>query len=829
MADVYLAARHGPVQFTKLVVIKRLRGDVAEQDAQRLRTLLLDEARLAARMHHPNIVQTFEVSDNDGEPYMTMEFLDGQSLHQVMRAVHRAGERLPLELVLRVVGDVLAALAYAHDLTDFDGRPLQIVHRDVGPQNIFWTYDGDIKLMDFGVAKFAQGSIQTDAGFIKGKVTYMAPEQGRGESLDGRADVFAVGIVMWELLTGRRLFKAESQAASLKKLLFESIPDVAGLVPDLDPHVAAVCMRALAHDRDERYATAGVMRADIERALGAASPRRDDLGSFVQTRFARQRAAVTELIRNALSNADGAVLPLVPSASDDSAELVSDHVSEAAATVPSGPDQTMPPKLSANPRVITGLLIAISVVFGAVVGVALRGRHHAAQPARRPAPTVVGTAPPFAATKSTTPPPPAPTKPPQPSLRLCGSYTIGAELAPALVEEFLRARGASQVVRRAGSDADAKQIDAMLADQPLTVDVQARATTTAFEGLASGACDIGMASREIKADEALALKRAGFGDMQSPGTEYVIGLDGIAVIAHPNTRVQTLDRSALRAVFSGKLTDWSELGGPSGAIQIYAHDDTSSAYDTFKHLVLDTDSLASNAKRFASSEALADAVATDPAGIGFTQVAYVRTAKAIAVGDVGARAMLPTAFTVSTEDYMLSRRLYFYTSPTPRTPLVAELVSFVLSPRGQDVVRNTGFVELTPALRVGDPCEAHCPHAYAAATAHAKRVSIDFRFRPGSNELDSRAARDLDRLVEMLRSYPDGKLMLFGFSDVSGDPAANTKLARQRTESVVRELGTRGVVPAVVLTLGSALPVASNSDEVGRQRNRRVEVWLQAH
>ena len=131
---------------------------------------------------------------------------------------------LPADLTLRAISDVLAALAYAHDLTDFDGAPLRIVHRDVSPQNVFWTYDGEIKLMDFGVAKSAQGTTKTQAGFVKGKLAYMAPEQARGEALDRRADVFAVGIVMWELLTGDRLFKADSDAATMHGVLFDDIP-----------------------------------------------------------------------------------------------------------------------------------------------------------------------------------------------------------------------------------------------------------------------------------------------------------------------------------------------------------------------------------------------------------------------------------------------------------------------------------------------------------------------------------------------------------------------------------------------------------------------------
>jgi phosphate transport system substrate-binding protein len=188
--------------------------------------------------------------------------------------------------------------------------------------------------------------------------------------------------------------------------------------------------------------------------------------------------------------------------------------------------------------------------------------------------------------------------------------------------------------------------------------------------------------------------------------------------------------------------------------------------------------------------------------------------------------MLPTAFTVTTEDYLLTRRLYLYTLPKPRTPLVAELVSFATSPAGQEVVRDSGFVELTPMLRDGEHCDDRCPKPYAAAIAGAKRVSLDFRFRAGGNALDSRASHDLDRLVQLLHAYPRAKLLLFGFSATSGNPDADTAVSRQRARAVARELEQRGVIAYLIDGFGDALPVASNDTEAGRQRNRRVEVWM---
>jgi phosphate transport system substrate-binding protein len=241
--------------------------------------------------------------------------------------------------------------------------------------------------------------------------------------------------------------------------------------------------------------------------------------------------------------------------------------------------------------------------------------------------------------------------------------------------------------------------------------------------------------------------------------------------------------------------------------------------------VLGSDPLAP-AKRFSSSDELADQVATDPAAIGFIGLAYVRSAKALAINDTGVAPMMATSFTVTTEDYMLSRRLYFYTLPSPRTPLVAELVSYAMSAQGQRIVRDTGFVDLTVVLREGEACDGRCPASYATATVRAKRVSLDFRFREGSDAIDSRGIRDLDRLTQTMRSYPGAQLLLFGFSDSSGDPATNTALSRQRAHTIAAELASRGITAATVEGLGAVLPIASNATTAGRDRNRRVEVWL---
>src|SRR5262245_6719974 len=188
MGVVYLAMVQGPGGFNKLVVVKELKPELVEEPA--FLTMFLDEARLAARLNHANIVQTNEIGSDGNRYFMAMDYLDGYSLDRVRRRARKIGVQLPVPMQLRIICAMLAGLEYAHHLTDFDGTPLSIVHRDVSPQNVFVTFDGQVRLLDFGIAKAAGAMHETVAGVLKGKVSYMAPEQARGQKVDARADVF---------------------------------------------------------------------------------------------------------------------------------------------------------------------------------------------------------------------------------------------------------------------------------------------------------------------------------------------------------------------------------------------------------------------------------------------------------------------------------------------------------------------------------------------------------------------------------------------------------------------------------------------------------------
>ncbi len=820
MADVFLAVRNGIAGFTRLVVIKRLRDDLAQlPEGRRYRALLLDEARIAARLRHPNIVQALEVRNDAHMPYLALEYLDGQPLASVMTKARRARTPMPRPIALAVVSDLLSALSYAHTVADYDGTPLHVVHRDVSPQNVFLTYDGEVKLVDFGVAKFARAE-GTEVGVIKGKLGYMAPEQARGAAIDGRADVFAVGVVLWELMAGRRLVRKGSQAETLQRLLFEPMPSLDGIVPDIDPRIAAICARALEREVSARYPDAAAMRSDIEHVLEGVRPRREEIAAFIAPMFELERHHVAERIRaaitgdslislEAVSLESGPVESLPPTHDPATTVLLSSRRSNET----SGPlfgGFTPLPILPRRSRAVPYLVVALAATIVAI-GVVGFQRLQASAGQRELAATSLAPA---------APPPPGP---PLPDLRLCGSNTVGAALAPALVERYLRTkRGATTVVRQDGGDSETHRLIAQLERGRFVVEISAHGTGTAFERLAANTCDLGMASRSMSAKEV-----AGpLGDLRAPATEHVIALDGIAVIVHPNNPLRTIERERLRDIFTGAITDWSQIGGTPRPIHVFARDSKSGTFDTFKATVLGATPVSDQAKRITDSNELADAVAADPDAIGFIGLPYIRSAKAVAVADTGALPMLPTSFTITTEGYLLSRRLFFYQRATDVPPVVADVVAFALSADGQTTVRDSGFVDLEVAIGANADCGKRCPDRYAKAVSNARRLSLDFRFRSGRDAMDSRATRDLDRLVHFLAAHPDSEILLLGFSDSAGDPSFNVQLSRQRAQAIAAELAIRGVRPASVEGFGAAMPVVSNTSESDRERNRRVEVWL---
>ncbi|KAA0972876.1 substrate-binding domain-containing protein [Pseudomonas sp. ANT_H12B] len=415
-----------------------------------------------------------------------------------------------------------------------------------------------------------------------------------------------------------------------------------------------------------------------------------------------------------------------------------------------------------------------------------------------------------------------------PVMRIQGSNTIGAALGPALVEGLMREQGLLKVHSESPDKANELRVVGETAQgRRVVVEVAAHGSSTGFTALKSATADLAASSRPIKDSELLDLEP--LGDLKSTGAEQVIAIDGLAIILHPQNPLNTLNTEQLARIFSGEAKTWEALGGTGGPIHLYARDDQSGTYDTFKELVLSArgKTLSSAAKRFESSEQLSDAVSLDPQGIGFIGLPYVRQAKAVAIADGQSQAMLPLYNLIATEDYPLSRRLFFYLPPHGTNPWADALVAFTQSSQGQAIVAANGFIAQTVQAMTVTP-NALMPEGYQALSRHAQRLSVNFRFEEGSASLDNKARQDLSRVLDYIkqRDKTNRQVTLVGFGDAKSDPARADLLSKLRAMAVRRELVKSGVVFREIRGFGAEMPVAANSADEGRIKNRRVEVWV---
>jgi eukaryotic-like serine/threonine-protein kinase len=301
MADVFLGVVHGPAGFSKLQVIKQLRSNLTEEPE--FLAMFLDEARLAARLSHRNVVQTNEVGQVDGRYFIAMEYLDGQPLNRILRQCRKTNAP-PRGILLRIVADALAGLHHAHELADYDGTPLNVVHRDASPHNIFVTYEGQTKVVDFGIAKAAMRSVETASGLLKGKVSYMAPEQATSRrEVDRRADVYVLGVVLWEVVANRRMWEGGTDVEIISRSLQGDLPSLKEANPDAPQALVEICARATALEPSRRYATAVEMRNAILDHLEQSGQRveTEDVGRFVSELFANRRVEFQKVIDRQLS------------------------------------------------------------------------------------------------------------------------------------------------------------------------------------------------------------------------------------------------------------------------------------------------------------------------------------------------------------------------------------------------------------------------------------------------------------------------------------------------------------------------------------------------
>lgn len=265
MATVYLGRAVGTAGFEKLVAVKVIHPHLANEPD--FVEMFLDEARIAARIRHPHVVEILDLGREDDVFFMVMEYIEGDTLSTLLREMKKTGELLPVQAVLQIVADACEGLACAHDLVDPDGVPYHLVHRDVSPHNLLAGLDGRVCVVDFGIMKAAGKRSTTLTGQLRGKLPYMSPEQARGQPIDRRTDVFALGAVMWELLTNTRLVSGETESEILAHVSNFSLPDIGELRGDLPPAALRVLERALAPDLERRYVDAHEMLRDVRAAL----------------------------------------------------------------------------------------------------------------------------------------------------------------------------------------------------------------------------------------------------------------------------------------------------------------------------------------------------------------------------------------------------------------------------------------------------------------------------------------------------------------------------------------------------------------------------------
>ena len=351
MAELFLAFTSGPGGFRKFVAVKQILPDI-KKDEQFVK-MFLDEARITAAFSHANIGQVFDLGEEGGELYLAMEFLPGQNLEQVVKAATRQGYPLPMGFIGRVIRDACMGLHYAHHFTDPSGRPAVVVHRDVSPKNVMLTYDGVVKVIDFGIAK-ARGRLgRTQVGMVKGTSGYMSPEQVQNTALDGRSDLFSVGVMLHEMLCGQRLFNGPHEAAVMLQIVEGDIPAPRSINPDVPEALEAVALRALERDVSRRFTSGREMARAIEAALGPELFDEDGVTAVMGDLFAEKRQKTRTLLELASSAEDARVSEVAGALqADDGGDAASaPALSNRARPEPSVPAASAtPPHASSGPR-----------------------------------------------------------------------------------------------------------------------------------------------------------------------------------------------------------------------------------------------------------------------------------------------------------------------------------------------------------------------------------------------------------------------------------------------------------------------------------------------
>lgn len=412
-------------------------------------------------------------------------------------------------------------------------------------------------------------------------------------------------------------------------------------------------------------------------------------------------------------------------------------------------------------------------------------------------------------------------------LRIAGENGTTLQLAPRLAAALLTSVGDTDITT--GTDAASRTITVhgMRGATREAITITTETSAAALQSLATGQADLALSTRHVTPAERAAM--SALGDMTSPEAEHVLGLDGIAVVVNPANKIGALTVGQLRAIYSGAVRDWSQLGGTPGPIDVWTRQEGGGTRAEFVKFALgDTPMLDIPAARVSDDDGpIVAAVGSDRNAIAYISQTNIGAARALAIADTGLQPLLPTPANLATEEYPLTRRLYLYSAAAPKNPFVARLIEYALADKGQDLVGQAGFVSL--ALRqaaVSPPVNASDP--YRQLVGSAQRLSVDFHFRAGSNDLDNRGLRDVDRVADLLtdKNWPSERLILVGFADNTGTPQSNGAIARERAETVAAIFANRGIVPGAVLAFGAEAPIGDNATAEGRDKNRRVEVFI---
>jgi len=423
---------------------------------------------------------------------------------------------------------------------------------------------------------------------------------------------------------------------------------------------------------------------------------------------------------------------------------------------------------------------------------------------------------------------------------ISGSSTIGEKLMPALIKSYLTSIGGTNVSEIYNTKEKQLSVFFKLPDKEAIQEVRiiAKGSSTAFTSIEKKQCEIGMSSRKIKDEEDSKIAANGIDKLANTDNEIILGLDGESVIINNSNKINNLTKDQLTKIFTGKITNWSEVGGNSAKIKIYSRDEQSGSYDFFKSTIVKNDSFAKNITIVAGSQELSSKVSSDVNAIGYVGMGYIGSAKPVGISEGKTEFFLPTPFNIATEEYLLSRRLYLYAPPKRSNEFSKGFLKFVNTDEGQQVLNETDFISnniftmpigQVPTRNLNDP---DLKNLFDSIMSKAEsRLSVNLRFQSNKTSLDEKSTGDLNRIVNFLNrsTYLNYKIALLGYTDSVGSTQSNIALSSNRAQFVYDELVkiNAGLKDRIeVHGFGGEQPIATNETDEGKNKNRRVEVWL---